>query len=34
MIGNREEEGWRILRAAGIEPVRELEEAISRIASA
>ena len=28
MIGNREDEGYKILRAAGIEPFRELEAAV------
>ena len=32
MIGNREEEGFKILREIGIEPVRSVEEAISRTA--
>jgi len=30
MVGNLEEEGHRLLREAGVEPVRELEQAIDR----
>jgi succinyl-CoA synthetase beta subunit len=34
MIGNREEEGYRILRDAGIEPVAELEPAVEMAVAA
>ena len=34
MVGNREAQGWQILREAGIEPVAGIEEAIEQITQA